>query len=327
MPEIFSFELMAKTNPQNSNRTRHKSTTKAPEATSDPDVEKKANADKPVQKKSRPKAKVQPPPKTEETNPQPQKENIENSPAEMEVHYHPQLDHKPKPLKEYLLEGFMIFIAVMMGFIAENIRETITDHEHVHHLTAQLANDLKADATHLDEIRQEETKIAKGNDTLFNLLQQPLAKADLKKIQQLAVNAHSMSLFHPSEGAINAIKNELHLKQFSNSQIISYFSRYEKHIELVRTAQEINLQYQRIYLDPFLTQHFTPENLDAVFNHQPLKNVQMRNLTQEDLTQLRTDMVLINVITKELLRDNNSLKQDVADMLHYVNEQYDLEDK
>ncbi len=28
-----------------------------------------------------------------------------------------------KSLKEYLLEGLMIFVAVSMGFIAENIRE------------------------------------------------------------------------------------------------------------------------------------------------------------------------------------------------------------
>src|SRR5471030_2534971 len=47
----------------------------------------------------------------------------------MEVHHHPQLDHKPKPWKEYLLEGLMIFLAVFMGFIAESLREHIGDRE------------------------------------------------------------------------------------------------------------------------------------------------------------------------------------------------------
>jgi len=42
----------------------------------------------------------------------------------MEVHHHPELHHKHKPWKEYLLEGLMIFIAVMMGFIAEKILPT-----------------------------------------------------------------------------------------------------------------------------------------------------------------------------------------------------------
>src|ERR1700709_1141220 len=46
----------------------------------------------------------------------------------MEVHHHPQVEHKSKPWKEYLLEGFMIFVAVTMGFFAESLREHINDH-------------------------------------------------------------------------------------------------------------------------------------------------------------------------------------------------------
>src|ERR1700759_2134159 len=69
----------------------------------------------------------------------------------MEVHHHPQLEHKPKPFKEFLLEGLMIFVAVIMGFVAENIRQTIDDNEHVTQLTTRLVSDLKTDSTQLDE--------------------------------------------------------------------------------------------------------------------------------------------------------------------------------
>jgi hypothetical protein len=105
--------------------------------------------------------------------------------TKMEVHHHPQLEHNPKPWKEYLLEGFMIFIAVMMGFIAENIRDEINNSEHARQLTSQLVQDLKADTTNLIEIYRAETQIIKNNDTLFNLLQQPLAKADFKRSSDL----------------------------------------------------------------------------------------------------------------------------------------------
>lgn len=40
----------------------------------------------------------------------------------MEVH-HPHVPTHSKPWKEYLLEGLMIFIAVTLGYGAENIRE------------------------------------------------------------------------------------------------------------------------------------------------------------------------------------------------------------
>ena len=219
----------------------------------------------------------------------------------------------------------MIFIAVMIGFIAENIRESITNSEHARELTLQLVQDLKTDTTNLNGIYAAETGIIKKNDTLFNLLQQPLAKADTKRIQKLIEDSHSLFLFSPSEGAIGAIKNELHLKQFSNSEILSYVGRYAFHKGLLLTAQEITLKYQRTYLDPFLTAHFTPANLKAVFSHGVMPSAQMRNLTQDDLNQLAADMVLIRVNTDELLRHNREAKEDAVKMLQYVNKHYGLE--
>ena len=43
----------------------------------------------------------------------------------MEVHHHPQVEKKN--FKEYFFEFLMIFLAVTMGFIAENIREHFTE--------------------------------------------------------------------------------------------------------------------------------------------------------------------------------------------------------
>ncbi|MEO6838300.1 MAG: hypothetical protein ABI185_07915 [Ginsengibacter sp.] len=45
----------------------------------------------------------------------------------MEVHHHPDIHHKPKKWKEYFLEFLMIFLAVTLGFFAENIRKHTTD--------------------------------------------------------------------------------------------------------------------------------------------------------------------------------------------------------
>src|ERR1700761_7751878 len=98
----------------------------------------------------------------------------------MEVHHHPQLEHKHKPWKEYLLEGLMIFIAVMMGFIAENVREDITNHEHVKQLTTRLAHDLKVDIANLNSIISHETDIMNDNNTLIAILQKPMKQVDMK---------------------------------------------------------------------------------------------------------------------------------------------------
>jgi hypothetical protein len=249
----------------------------------------------------------------------------QNPSTKMEVQHHPQLEHKPKPWKEYLLEGFMIFIAVMMGFIAENIREDITNNQHVKQLTLQLVQDLKADTIKLDTIFANETKIMNAHDSLFVLLQQPLAKIDTKKLQLFAKLSHDIWLFYPSTGATGAIKNELHLKRFSDSEIIGHIAKFEQHIDLLHTVQDITLQYQRSFLDPFLYEHFTPANLDNVFNHHvSLVDAQMRNLTQQDLTRLAAQVVLIRINNNELIRDNRLLKSDAVNLLRYVARQYDI---
>jgi hypothetical protein len=256
------------------------------------------------------------------------KSEIEHPASEipMEVHHHPQLGHNPKPFKEYLLEGFMIFIAVMMGFIAENIREAIDNNEQVKHLTAQLVQDLKTDTAQLNHNIAEETQILRYNDTLINLAQQPLATANTRRIQKMAANSHSMWIFHPSLGAIAAIKNQVHLKQFSNSEIIRFFAQYEKHIDLLNTDREINLQYQRVYLDPFLTQHLTPPNMIAAFDTAGRPTAKMRDLKQADLDQLAADMVLTSVITREMVNSTKMVKADAVALLQYVKKQYQPEE-
>lgn len=243
----------------------------------------------------------------------------------MEVHHHPDLHHQKKPWKEYLLEGFMIFIAVMLGFIAENIREDITNSQHAHELTAQLVADLKTDTARLNTVIDAQTKIRRANDSLITLLQQPLATADLNKIQRLIIASHNLWPFNPAGGAIAAIKNELHLKQFAHSQLISHIADYEGNIALLHTVQDIYLQYQHNLLDAFLREHFTPANLLAAFDHQPLPDAQMRNLTQAGLTQLATDMVLIRVVSDEIVRDDASVKENAVNLLKYTVSEYDLE--
>jgi hypothetical protein len=85
----------------------------------------------------------------------------------MEVHHHPDLHHKRKKFREYLLEFVMIFLAVTMGFLAENIREHVSDKEKEREYINSLIGNLKEDTAGIDKvIRDNEYK----RDTLRLLL-------------------------------------------------------------------------------------------------------------------------------------------------------------
>ncbi|MGZ3750031.1 MAG: hypothetical protein ACXVAU_02075 [Mucilaginibacter sp.] len=245
----------------------------------------------------------------------------------MEVHHHPQLEHKPKPWKEYLLEGLMIFLAVTMGFFAESIRENITNREHAEQLTMQLVTELKSDTVQLRQIDSAESKIQMRIDTLLLSLQQPMAKADMKNIQRLINRCYSLWPFHPNTGAINAIKNEIRIKQLSNSKIAYYIAGYEGRIAIEHKLEDMQGQLMDRVIQSFLSEHFTQINLHAIIDGKPIVNAQTRNLTQNDLTQLAVNMELIRGFNKNQLQYIRATKNDAIELINYVKKQYELADE
>src|SRR5579863_10707753 len=67
----------------------------------------------------------------------------EASATNMEVHHHPNVEKKN--FKEYFLEFIMIFLAVTLGFFAENLRENFSDYSKTNQFAKSLVSDLKED--------------------------------------------------------------------------------------------------------------------------------------------------------------------------------------
>ena len=90
----------------------------------------------------------------------------------MEVHRHSHSGHDNKKWTHYLWEFFMLFLAVMAGFLVENWREHYIEHKRAKVLAASIYSDIKKDTAALADI------IAFSNDKFVNIerLQQELRK-------------------------------------------------------------------------------------------------------------------------------------------------------
>ncbi|MCO5949118.1 hypothetical protein [Mucilaginibacter flavidus] len=98
--------------------------------------------------------------------------------ATMEVHHHPQLEHKPKPWKEYLLEYIMIVLAVTTGFFAESLREYLGDHGKETEYVASLKNDLRQDTANVAlQIKNIKIQVVMM-DSLIMLVNKPVLTPD-----------------------------------------------------------------------------------------------------------------------------------------------------
>ena len=87
----------------------------------------------------------------------------------MEVHHHPDLHHRKKKWKEYLLEFLMIFLAVTLGFFAETIRESISEKHRENDYIAGLINNIKSDTSELNRLINRNESELKGIDSLMSV--------------------------------------------------------------------------------------------------------------------------------------------------------------
>jgi hypothetical protein len=244
----------------------------------------------------------------------------------MEVHHHSGGHHSDKHFKDYLLEFLMIFLAVTMGFLAENVREYIKDKNHVEELAGQLKEDLINDTANIQKLIMLETIQIKRTDSLFALLIQPPKQIDFIRVQNLIRACDHIDLFYPSTGAMSTIKMELHLKKFVQTKIASHIDNYERGIVELKAFENRDIDYIGKYLETFMSIHCTPENAAAIVNQQPFVNGSMRNISPADLIQLSVDVTLIKAYNKQLVMRYSKIKNDAIAFIQHINTTYNLND-
>jgi hypothetical protein len=159
--------------------------------------------------------------------------------ASMEVHKHPHHVTHKKKWGEYLLEFFMLFLAVFLGFVAENIREKATEHERAKHYAKSLYRDMVDDSVKLTDAINISNDIALKSDTLRMLCE---GKA-IKEVPAGAIYYYGRYAFRhwgfqPTNATLEQLKNSGSLRFFDNYELEDAISRYDKSTRwLVSTIQ------------------------------------------------------------------------------------------
>jgi len=145
----------------------------------------------------------------------------------MEVHHHP--DVEKKGLKEYILEGLMIFLAVMMGFFAESLREHIADGEHEKQSIESLVKAVASDTMQLHHVILEATGSIKAVNSLIGLKNLDLAQAGNKqKFYLFSLAGFSNdTYFRSNDGALQQLNSSGTLRLISNHATVDSIFKYE----------------------------------------------------------------------------------------------------
>jgi hypothetical protein len=175
----------------------------------------------------------------------------------MEVHHHPHPEKKR--FKEYFFEFIMIFLAVTLGFFAENLRERTTDSHREKEFAQELYSELKDDSIAIAnklKIRLEKEKDMDYLSSYFrdsSLTSLPREFYPAYTTSTYLINSYA---FEPKDGVLSQLRNSGSLRYFRSVTLQKLLGDISVCINNVRYRNDQEYQFFADPIKPFLLKHF-----------------------------------------------------------------------
>jgi len=160
----------------------------------------------------------------------------------MEVHHHSK-EH-PKNWKEHLKEFFMMFLAVTLGFFAENLREIYVENERSHEYVASFMREVEKNTHFIDSLMERDQYLLALHDSAAIFVMDAKQELDLFEFFDVIptytiryVSNNDIYDQMKSAGALRYIKDTTLL------HLIMEYSNQSEATELRSTSQEMDFYY------------------------------------------------------------------------------------
>ncbi|HVX26051.1 MAG TPA: hypothetical protein VHB70_06900 [Parafilimonas sp.] len=147
----------------------------------------------------------------------------------MEVHHHPNLHHKTKKFKEYFLEFLMIFLAVSLGFVAENLREHLSDRSKEKEYIKAFVRNLQDDTAQLKHVISVDSKQVNGIDSFLQLAHLPVRiDSNRKQFYYIAIKYfYNSATFKSNDATLLQLKSTGDYRLIEKDHVADSLSRYD----------------------------------------------------------------------------------------------------
>jgi len=194
----------------------------------------------------------------------------------MEVHHHPNLHHDRKPWKEYILEGLMIFLAVMLGFFAENLREHISDNNREKEFAKALYVELRDDSI----VAAQKLQLRNGKIRELAYLHNYFKDSSLTVLPRRFYPSFTTGIylfnrytFEPKDGILSQLRNSGSLRYFKSVALQKQLGDLSVDINNIRYRTEEEYLFFSSPLKPFLLKYFDFEWLNQLRNENTSPNI------------------------------------------------------
>src|SRR5665213_1122823 len=186
----------------------------------------------------------------------------------MELHHPHHVTHKKK-LGEYTLEFIMLFLAVFLGFVAENIRETSVEHGREKEYARSLYDEFYADSIVFTNKVNARLGKERDCDYLYSYIKDSSLINLPKKFYPayttvfFLINSYT---FEPKDGVLSQLKSSGSLRYFKDPALQKLFGDISEAINNVRYRNEQEYQFFANPVKPFILQHYDFKWIDDLQN-------------------------------------------------------------
>ena len=196
----------------------------------------------------------------------------------MEVHHQPiqpQAGEK-KRFKEYFLEFLMLFLAVTLGFFAENLREHSVEKKREHEFAKALYTEFYNDSI----VAANKLSIRLEKENVLSYLSKYFRDSSLTNLPREFYPAFAKGLytvniyaFEPKDGVLNQLINSGSLRYFKNVGLQKFLGDISVSIHNLRMRNEQEYMFFSDPIKHFVLAHFDFNWIDSVRNSNTEKNV------------------------------------------------------
>ncbi len=247
----------------------------------------------------------------------------------MEAHHPHHITHKKK-WTEYLLEFFMLFFAVFLGFVAENIREDKVESNREKEYIRSLENDIKADTARIKNIINQRIVREGRLDSLTFLLNSDSSVTHTNIIYFYAVTA-SRSLafrFIPNDGTVQQLKNSGAFRLIRNRKVADSIARYDVSVRNFLRQGEIEETLIQDYrsVSPLIFDALVFDQILDKDNNvrMPTENPALLPYDKRDLHAWNYKMYSMKALNKANRRDARLLLEQAENLLETLQQEYHL---
>ncbi len=253
-----------------------------------------------------------------------QSPEVKETMESMEIHHYPDLKHKKKHLKEYLIEFLMLFFAVTLGFLAENLREHLSEKDRAGIYAKSLYEDFTTDTSALHQLMEFTKEKITGIDSMEANLNHLGDRFRDSILYRSVLSLLSTFQFDNINGAYVQIKNTGSLR-FFNQSIVNDLTSYDATSEKLKLMEdwENKLLFESVSAQTIPMFNF--KVFEDIGKHGPIVHeMYLKNINKNSIDILVNQGEMIKRLRRRQLNQQIILVQKANEILAGLKKEFNL---